>query len=83
VKIFDTGDIEFHYGDMVDPYLEQQPSSTGYPLLHRGQGASIWIESPAGLFSNFPSNSWAVPFSVNQQSIDGRQTAIRYRRALP
>ena len=64
VKLFDTGDIEYHYGTMMS-------GSTA----NRGNGnsATVWLESPEAAPAR------ALVFSVNRAAITSNM-AIRFTR---
>lgn len=64
VKLFDTGDFEFHYGTMMSG------SSTNRA---NGNSATIWVESPEAMAAR------ALVFSVNRPTITSNM-ALRFTR---
>lgn len=64
VKLFDTGDIEYHYGTMMNGSSANRGN---------GNSATVWLESP----ENQPAR--ALVFSVNRAAITSNM-AIRFTR---
>jgi hypothetical protein len=68
VHLFDSGVIEFHYGN-----LASTTTTASYLPKLRGNGATIWLEHPNG--------THAVPFSVNEETITPNMPGIRFTPA--
>ncbi len=64
VKLFDTGDIEYHYGTMMSGSTANRGS---------GNSATVWLESPEAQPAR------ALVFSVNRASITSNM-ALRFTR---
>jgi len=64
VKLFDSGDLEYHYGTMMSGSTANRGS---------GNSATVWLESPEAAAAR------ALVFSVNRASITSNM-AIRFTR---